>query len=723
MPPVQDILDLPPEPENALCLNQLECSMRDEFIGNVPAAGSLDELEAMMKHEFFADLPAAIESNEGHVVDTASKNSSYKPLIGKEEIRLLRLEPGKTGGLKGELLHVQLNDNPAYEALSYAWGPPVKPYEIALPNGILRITKSLFTGLIRLRRRGKRRLLWIDQLCINQDDNMERNQQVLLMRQIYSSASRVLAWLGEDEGNGSIALRLLEKIGKTDTSSLQQRWVSTAWMKANGLPASGDRVWHALLTFWRRPWFRRAWVVQEFVLAKDALMICGDAQLNWKAFTSAQEKMMQHSLLDWGVFDDFRFGKQEDEANSGSMLLGLMMQIKYGSKLGPSIANTVRSFSERDATALEELRVGSWGKFPGVKELVMVLRENPEATGPITQMLGQLIEVLTPETAENRLALFELLELFHKSEASNPRDRLFAFLGLAADGDDSSLRPNYDESVESVFLRYAKHFVRNGYGMKLLYQAPGVSNREIPIPSWVPDWTQSKVFEKNPIAMIALTGFVYKAAAGTSPKIQLADDEGEIVISGGYVDTVSRTAVDNPWNLDADFSSVWLPGLQNIFKEADSFILSRESYVTGEPLFEVQWKTLCGNSSGDMPSIAPEDYGLQYRDCRQMVENLKIEGPFPRLEHVNSYFKRLVTIMARYKFCETRTGFVGIVPLNTMVGDSVYIFSGGALPFILRPSAGLKSKYQVVGGCYIHGIMDGEAVRTDKWREEDVILQ
>jgi hypothetical protein len=178
-----------------------------------------------------------------------------------------------------------------------------------------------------------------------------------------------------------------------------------------------------------------------------------------------------------------------------------MMQMKYASKLGPSIANIIRSFSERDATALEELRVGRWGKIPGVKEIVMILREMPtEVRELISQMFGQLTESFTPKFDGIRFPLCDLLMMFCKSEASNARDRLFAFLGLAADGNDSSLQPNYDESVGSVFLRYAKYFVRNGDGMKLLYLAPGVSNRDFQIPSWVPDWTQS-----DPLKIVLLT--------------------------------------------------------------------------------------------------------------------------------------------------------------------------------------------------------------------------
>ena len=88
------------------------------------------------------------------------------------------------------------------------------------------------------------------------------------------------------------------------------------------------------------------------------------------------------------------FETEKEEAFSGSLGLRVMMETKILSALRPSIANIVRSFSERDETAVEELLVGPWGKWPGIPELVMQLRRVPEATGPITQMLQQLLETL-----------------------------------------------------------------------------------------------------------------------------------------------------------------------------------------------------------------------------------------------------------------------------------------------------------------------------------------
>ncbi len=105
----------------------------------------------------------------------------------------------------------------------------------------------------------------------------------------------------------------------------------------------------------------------------------------------------------------------------------------------------------------------------------------------------------------------------------------------------------------------------------------------------MPDSKKSELFEKQFINLSACHGLQYKAAADTSLRIWLADDEGKIGISGGYLDTVSRTAVNKLGDLDAVFGSdLFLPTMQNFFKEADSFIRNRESYVTSEPLFEVR---------------------------------------------------------------------------------------------------------------------------------------
>ncbi|XPS79539.1 hypothetical protein M3J09_011520 [Ascochyta lentis] len=130
----------------------------------------------------------------------------YPPLDpSKEEIRLVTLHPPLEGdsALRCTFSHISfLNDTgaslkpPSYETLSYVWGQPDFSDSIIVNNQQLHITPSLATILPNLRLEAEPRLLWIDAICINQKDLVERAQQVKLMRKIYSSCRHVLAWVG-----------------------------------------------------------------------------------------------------------------------------------------------------------------------------------------------------------------------------------------------------------------------------------------------------------------------------------------------------------------------------------------------------------------------------------------------------------------------------------------------------------------------------------------------
>ncbi|KAF8859326.1 heterokaryon incompatibility, partial [Acephala macrosclerotiorum] len=85
-----------------------------------------------------------------------------------------------------------------YEALSYVWGESDPPCWILCNGQRKSVTPNLGAALRRLRYKEKWRLVWIDAICVNQEDLDERSQQVMLMRNIYSPARRVIVWLGED---------------------------------------------------------------------------------------------------------------------------------------------------------------------------------------------------------------------------------------------------------------------------------------------------------------------------------------------------------------------------------------------------------------------------------------------------------------------------------------------------------------------------------------------
>lgn len=143
------------------------------------------------------------------------EDATYPELTSARSIRLLGFVANPEGEVQDSIhLHVEsvdLDAKPSYKALSYTWGNPL-PFPLdGLPPVITEALTSnqvfcngkeraaipnLYSALLRLRSSFPRRMFWIDWICINQDDVAERNSQVSLMGEIYSSASEVVVWLG-----------------------------------------------------------------------------------------------------------------------------------------------------------------------------------------------------------------------------------------------------------------------------------------------------------------------------------------------------------------------------------------------------------------------------------------------------------------------------------------------------------------------------------------------
>ena len=123
------------------------------------------------------------------------------PSLGPGSIRLLRLMPHENESTQRTKIQCELFDytleDPGkgahlYEALSYTWGGSDKPRSISINKQNLAVTESVYAAPLRLRDRFFNRILWIDAICINQENLKEQGQQVQLMAKIYSKATRVL---------------------------------------------------------------------------------------------------------------------------------------------------------------------------------------------------------------------------------------------------------------------------------------------------------------------------------------------------------------------------------------------------------------------------------------------------------------------------------------------------------------------------------------------------
>ena len=200
------------------------------------------------------------------------------------DIRILKLRDGEPQ----TPLHCTLTTrplkstrHPTYEALSYHWGDGEPTEEIIMntkgkdfPDPFM-VRPNLASALKQLRYRDRPRYLWIDAICINQDDNNERNVQVALMGGIYSGASEVCVWLGDAGDYSDLALSFVSRVVNLDDFD---RLVADR---------RTPHEWTALSDLMKREWFSRRWVVQEIALAKSARLYCGGSSADWSDFAVA----------------------------------------------------------------------------------------------------------------------------------------------------------------------------------------------------------------------------------------------------------------------------------------------------------------------------------------------------------------------------------------------------------------------------------------------------
>ncbi|KAK8103037.1 Heterokaryon incompatibility protein 6- OR allele, partial [Apiospora sp. TS-2023a] len=218
----------------------------------------------------------------------------YRPLnIDEAEFRLLLVQAGEGDeAVKCQLLHASLKDGadrPPYETVSYCWGDPAETGAIFVDGLEMVVPLSAAAVLKRMRKPTEDRTLWIDAICINQDDVDERGRQVALMRKIYCNTVQNLIWLGEgvEEATG-YCLAVLDSIYRHAKSVTNDFATSLDEITCKTLPSGsisglgGSLLEHHLITFFSSPWFERVWVIQEALLAPRSLVHAYSYELDFE---------------------------------------------------------------------------------------------------------------------------------------------------------------------------------------------------------------------------------------------------------------------------------------------------------------------------------------------------------------------------------------------------------------------------------------------------------
>ncbi|CAI9630242.1 unnamed protein product [Alternaria burnsii] len=300
---------------------------------------------------------------------------AYKPIdLDRPAFRLLNLRRGRWSDIECTMYQAYLggDDTIPYDALSYTWGGTQKTSRVKVNGEYLDVTENLHSALQHLRSENVDKTLWVDAICIDQNNERERGHQVQQMCKIYSQAEAVVVWLGQATRETDILFVILQRFEEHSLlyAHGHQHWDLAQWKSFwLSVPKDSDaELCNGLSLLLSRPWFKRVWILQEIANAKKASILCGTKSIRARTFALAPS------------------------------LIGIKPQ--------------------RHCQAVLDIMPGS-------------LREKTW-------------------WAENR-DLYNLLLKFSESEASDPRDKVYALLGISSDAQDTkSLRPDYTKDLKKV---------------------------------------------------------------------------------------------------------------------------------------------------------------------------------------------------------------------------------------------------------------------------------
>ena len=236
---------------------------------------------------------------EGTTPSSSVSTQGLYTSLPPNTIRLLRLSQVDKLKLQGDLILARLAHGKKYTALSYTWGEKQGSEILVSNKGTIPLSQNLSLALKALTSGPdvSLPLLWIDQICIDQRNEREKQQQIEMMGEIYSEATEVMVWLGaegdiEHLSQLSWAIECLQTYeGSKSVGYIQDFLVGQA---TNGKqPSLAEKGFSGLLQLWCRPWFERLWVRQEVALAKGVVFHCGSNMISAAKLAKACEIQLQ----------------------------------------------------------------------------------------------------------------------------------------------------------------------------------------------------------------------------------------------------------------------------------------------------------------------------------------------------------------------------------------------------------------------------------------------
>ncbi|KAF2870346.1 heterokaryon incompatibility protein-domain-containing protein [Massariosphaeria phaeospora] len=660
-----------------------------------------------------------------------SSSPGYRKLdVAQEQIRVLDVQPGRLDSpLCCNLRVVALLSTPVpqYETLSYTWGDARSTLPIQLEGETKFVTTNLAVALRHLRDPYTVKVLWVDAVCINQDDLDERSQQVQLMRRIYSIGHAVIVWTGplhksmpptreafwtgdiRDEGllrtfwdsfrGGDIDENFdatFHAFAFVRICADKHVWDHPAYQNMSGpgftypvpFGAYQRRIKEALEPFAKSAWWLRLWTIQEAVLPPTITFVYGPVAMSYQMLMGSASGLTHHKT-----------------------------------------SCCASAFSQ----AYYDLRV-----------CLQYLHAN----------FNSLHEYRRERSIDHRSNLWKLLKDFRHRHATDDRDKIYGVLGLVTAWYGEPIIPDYTMSTEEVYIRATTSFTLD---TKSLFAMHGAMepNKYPNLPSWVMDWTNPAV----PLGLSTAKGTprstLKYGATGESEASICMISERTMALEGircGLIRAVGRPMTDCVSSAAIRTQVDWFL-LAGMDKDPDRF------YVAGGTCREAYWRTLCGDvmtlnrieevrrataddydafveyflASRDSPfnedGLAPRYRTEWLRDSRFGQFGKLTDGLFTaRASHFSTSTQ--ANGLDRSLFI-TEEGYMGLGPTRTRVGDEVWCLFGGRTPFVLRRNGhedyliegeDNKELHYMIGDTYVHGLMDSEIMNLGPQHREWVYL-
>jgi hypothetical protein len=605
----------------------------------------------------------------------------YNPLQSNRVIRLLSVRRPSVDGIIGDfyyqLVTMSLDDPVPYETVSYCWGEHEQSHRINLMDGsFLMVTQNLGSELPAISSHSKTGYLWIDQMCIDQANLVERAQQVTVMGDIYSQGLRVLVSLGLP----NLSLRpMFTLVDLALEYELNQRSVVDLQGALSDYMLSGGRnprllppFWKAMVDLLRHPWFTRAWVFQECVLSPTVVFVFGERLVS----------------------------------------------------LDPIVRLALATSRLETATIPGIIPPGCVTTQPGFHQLYSIVQARSDRAWGKPQDFWQMLSSVAPY-----------------SHCSDPRDRLFAFLGLL-DDDTVEVKPDYRVPRYEIITDTAKRFIEGKQSLDIFSLTPRVGQEESQregVPSWAPDWSK-------PEETIPLTSWhrisPFNACWGRQHGDVVPNSRRsfrplrlllkQLSVKGKVIATVQDAQLEPFTSLEN-----WISRDLVSFLRLDQALrylseISRPTDAYGAHLsMERILKVILADGAllYDTPEFSKGVYLLNTELTDLVHAYLQFHSPdnvsstpvqlAPYARNVYS-LRNLSRVALERRLVMCDDGRLGLVHQSAQEGDLIAVLHGSRTPVVLQPRA--DGKFEIKGQCYFEDSMHGEAIFWDEDQADEFIL-